>query len=219
MDDWTRRQAEAGESRVLAMESEGRAARAVVTRRPYPAPVEDVWDAIVTPERLERWFLPVSGELREGGRYQLEGNAGGVINRCEAPTLLAVTWEMQDGIGWVNVKLDARDESGCVMTLEHITHEGPGFLTFWEQFGPGALGVGWDIGLRGLADHLRGEGDPLIGDEAVWVASDDGQGFLRIACDGWVTAEVEFGTDAAQAQQAGARTFAFYTGADEGGAG
>ena len=91
MDDWTRRQAEAGESRVLAMEWEGRTARAVVTHRPYPAPVEDVWDAIVTPERLQRWFLPVSGELREGGRYQLEGNAGGVINRCEAPTLLAVT--------------------------------------------------------------------------------------------------------------------------------
>lgn len=214
MDDWTRRQAEAGERDVVAMEWEGRAARAVVTRRGYPTTVEDLWDAIVTPERLQRWFLPVSGELREGGRYQLEGNAGGVINRCEAPNLLAVTWEIQGGIGWVNVKLEALGESSCVMTLEHIAHDEPEFLGFWEQFGPGSLGVGWDLGLLGLADYLRAPGKPLIEDEAAWAASEDGQEFLRIACDGWAAAEVQFGTDAAQAQQAGARTFAFYTGTD-----
>jgi uncharacterized protein YndB with AHSA1/START domain len=43
----------------------------------YAAPVEDVWDACTNPARIPRWFLPVSGELRLGGRYQLEGNAGG----------------------------------------------------------------------------------------------------------------------------------------------
>ena len=31
------------------------------------------------PERIPRWFLPVSGDLRLGGRYQLEGNAGGEV--------------------------------------------------------------------------------------------------------------------------------------------
>ena len=57
--------------------------RTVVLRRRYPAAVEDVWDAITDPERIGRWFLPVDGDLRPGGHYQLEGNAGGTILRCE----------------------------------------------------------------------------------------------------------------------------------------
>jgi uncharacterized protein YndB with AHSA1/START domain len=37
--------------------------------RSYPAELADVWDACTNPERIPRWFLPVSGELKEGGRY------------------------------------------------------------------------------------------------------------------------------------------------------
>ena len=33
----------------------------------YRAPIDDVWDAFTSAERLPRWFLPVSGELRLGG--------------------------------------------------------------------------------------------------------------------------------------------------------
>src|SRR5690606_5977759 len=68
-------------------------ARTVVLQRTYDAPIEDVWDAITNPERIPRWFMPVSGDLREGGRFQLEGNAGGEILQCKAPDLLKVTGE------------------------------------------------------------------------------------------------------------------------------
>src|SRR5919112_3698868 len=51
--------------------------KAVVLRREYEAPIDEVWDAITSPARISRWFLPVSGDFRVGGRYQLEGNAGG----------------------------------------------------------------------------------------------------------------------------------------------
>src|SRR6185437_4008593 len=67
--------------------------RTVTIARGYAAPVEDLWDACTTPERIARWFLPVSGDLREGGRYQLEGNAGGTIERCDPPHAFAATWE------------------------------------------------------------------------------------------------------------------------------
>ena len=33
------------------------------------AAIDDVWDACTNPERIPRWFLPVSGDLRLGGRY------------------------------------------------------------------------------------------------------------------------------------------------------
>ena len=47
--------------------------------RPAQASVafEDVWAAFASPDRLGRWFLPVSGDFRLGGSYQFEGNAGG----------------------------------------------------------------------------------------------------------------------------------------------
>ena len=45
----------------------------------YDAPIDDVWDALTNPERIGRWFLPISGDYRLGGRYQFEGNAGGEI--------------------------------------------------------------------------------------------------------------------------------------------
>ena len=51
----------------------------------YPAPIDDVWDALTSAERLPRWFLPVSGDLRLGGRYAIEGNASGTVETCDAP--------------------------------------------------------------------------------------------------------------------------------------
>jgi uncharacterized protein YndB with AHSA1/START domain len=46
-------------------------ARCVIVAQTYAAPIEQVWDAITNPERIPRWFLPVSGDLRLGGRYQI----------------------------------------------------------------------------------------------------------------------------------------------------
>ena len=67
-------------------------ARAIRLRRTYDAPIEDVWDALTDPERIGRWFLPISGDYRIGGRYQFEGNAGGEIVACERPHRLRATW-------------------------------------------------------------------------------------------------------------------------------
>ena len=62
-------------------------ARSTLTRS-YATTVEDLWDAATSKERIPRWFLPVSGRLELGGRYQLEGNAGGTIRHCERPSYL-----------------------------------------------------------------------------------------------------------------------------------
>ena len=88
----TRRAVEAGRSEGGMGRRVGDQDRAVRLRRRYDAPVEDVWDACTSPDRIGRWFLPVTGDFRPGGRYQLEGNAGGEIRRCEPPRLLRVTW-------------------------------------------------------------------------------------------------------------------------------
>src|SRR5947207_12183574 len=93
-------------------------ARTAQLRRTYDASIEDVWDAITDPDRVSRWFLPVNGHLRPGGRYQLQGNAGGEILRCEPPRLLRVSWIFgepdPDGISEVEVRLSEDAGGGTV---------------------------------------------------------------------------------------------------------
>src|SRR5918994_2392554 len=75
----------------------------VELRRTYGAPPEDVWDSCTNPERISRWFLPISGDLRLGGRFQLQGNAGGEIKECRQLRRLAVTWEFESDVSLVAV--------------------------------------------------------------------------------------------------------------------
>jgi uncharacterized protein YndB with AHSA1/START domain len=73
---------------------DGAQTRIAVARRTYRTDQADLWDALTNAERIPRWFLPISGDLEPGGRYQFEGNAGGVVERCDEPEFFAVTWEM-----------------------------------------------------------------------------------------------------------------------------
>src|SRR6201984_27978 len=84
---------------------DGTATKIAGARRGYPAPQAALWDALTNAERIPRWFLPVSGDLRVGGRYQLEGNAGGVVERCEEPESFAVTWEFSRVVSWLGGRL------------------------------------------------------------------------------------------------------------------
>lgn len=81
------------ECSVSCMECDGQAARVVSVARSYATTVEDLWDAATRADRIARWFLPVSGSLELGGRFQLEGNAGVAITHCEPPSYLGLTWE------------------------------------------------------------------------------------------------------------------------------
>ncbi len=145
-------QREVGSGRIAA--GDGRAIR---LRRTYEAPIEDVWDALTTPERIARWFLPISGDYRVGGRYQLEGNAGGEILTCERPNKFRVTWVYGDvtdpaSVSELEVRLAPAGEGSTTLELEH-TAVVPDEV--WAQFGPGAVGIGWDQGLLGLSLYLR----------------------------------------------------------------
>lgn len=197
---------------VEGRDHEGKPARAVVATRTYDTDAQDLWDAITNPERLPRWFLPVEGDLRLGGRYQLKGNAGGAITRCEAPRRLDVTWEYAGEVSWVNVTLEPKARDRTLLTLEHIAHVDVK-PEFWDQFGPGAVGVGWDLALNGLTLHLEtGKTLDHVEMEA-WSMSAEGKAFVTASSDDWCRASIAYGTPEAAARAAAARTTAFYTGA------
>lgn len=185
----------------------GRATKIVVARRTYPTGQADLWDALTNAERIPRWFLPVSGELKVGGRYQLKGNAGGVVESCDELESFAVTWEFGGMMSWLTVTL-APDGRGTRLELAHEAHVDP---DMWGQFGPGAVGVGWDLGLIGLGLHIE-SGEQVDRATAVtFPASPEGLEFVRRAAAGWADAAVKDGDDRGRANEAAARTVAFYT--------
>jgi len=133
-------------------------ARTALMRRRYDAPVEDVWDACTNPDRINRWFLAVSGDLRPGGRFSLADNASGEILRCEPPRLLHVTWVYGDRpVDEVELRLSAGEDDDTILELEHATVS---TLVEWEgqmfDVIPG-VGSGWEPTLDYLARYLRGE--------------------------------------------------------------
>ncbi|MFF7547511.1 SRPBCC family protein [Streptomyces canus] len=196
--------------RVGTRQVEAGEARTVLLRRTYDAEVADVWDAVTSPERIARWFMPVSGELKVGGRYQLEGNAGGEILECVEPERLRVSWLYGPDPGFSEVELRLTPESGerTVLELEHVAVVPD---DFWDQFGPGAVGVGWDLGLYGLALHLAGGG---LGKEeaATWHTTPEGSAFITGSGEGWGEAYAASGADQETATRTAAATIAFYTG-------
>src|SRR5215469_3369101 len=145
------------------------AARTVVVGRTYDAPIDDLWDACTNPGRIPRWFLPISGELRIGCRYQLEGNAGGTIERCDPPRSFAATWEFGGEVTWIELRLTPETDAGTRFELEHIARIDD---ERWIQFGPGAVGVGWDLTLGGLARYLASAAPVDPAEAAAWSASE-----------------------------------------------
>jgi uncharacterized protein YndB with AHSA1/START domain len=154
---------------------------AVLLRREYDAPADDVWDAVTNPERMNRWFMPVSGDLREGGDFQLEGNASGRILRCDPPRLLRATFGGETSI--VELRLTPDGEGSTRLELEHsvpIEYAGSGAGALY-------VGPGWDGALMGLGLFLAGE----VADDPVAAAnSPEAQEFSRDSVRAW-TAVIE----------------------------
>jgi uncharacterized protein YndB with AHSA1/START domain len=155
-----------------------------VLRRHYDAPALDVWGAITEPDRIRRWFLPLTGDLRAGGSFQLEGNAGGSILHCEEPHRLSVTF------GGPTSTVDVRlTETDGTTTLE-LTHTVPIEIA---RSGAGALfvGPGWDGALMALALFTAGE---VIDDPVAAGNSLEAQEFSRQSVAAWACVIEESGT-------------------------
>ncbi|MEV4261202.1 SRPBCC family protein [Kribbella sp. NPDC049584] len=123
----------------------------VLMRRSYQAEPAEVWDALTDPDRMKRWFMPVSGNLEVGGTFQLEGNAGGEILECEPPKRFKVTFGGPNSL--LELRLLPGADASTELELEHSMSEAP------APGGAGALwvGPGWDGGLLGLALYVTGE--------------------------------------------------------------
>ncbi|MBV9934392.1 MAG: SRPBCC family protein [Actinobacteria bacterium] len=194
------------------VDRDGKACKVVVATRTYPTTIEDLWDAVTSLERIPRWFLPITGDLKVGGRYQFEGNAGGEILSCEPPHRFEVTWEFADQLSWLAIELRAcADGASTELELRHTAAPDE----FWEQFGPGAVGLGWDGALIGLDLHVERGAAVDRAEAQAWMGSANYREFMTAASAGWRDASLAAGTDPAAAEAAWERVTEAYTATPE----
>lgn len=138
-------------------------ARTILMRRWYGAAIGEVWHSCTDPERVARWFMRPEGDLRVGGRFVLEGGAGGEVRRCEPPRLLAASLVYGSRpADEVELRL-APQAGGTVLELEHAsvtTHVEVGgrmvdVLLNDPDSGLWGLGAGWEMCLVALDALLR----------------------------------------------------------------
>jgi uncharacterized protein YndB with AHSA1/START domain len=193
---------------VRNLERDGKPAKAVIASRVYDTDADDLWDALTNQQRLPRWFAPVSGDLKLGGKYQVEGNAGGTITECEPNKKIALTWEFMGGMSWVTITLSPEDE-GTKLELEHVAPIDP----HWEKFGPGAVGVGWDLSFMGLARHLAEPSADKPAEAAEgWFASQEAKEMIRTASGDWGRADIAGGENRDDGLARAELTRKFYSG-------
>lgn len=193
---------------VSEREHEGKPRRVVTATRTYATSPEDLWDAITRPERLARWFSTVTGDLCLGGRFKTTDSVSGTVTACDPPKTLAVTWEAWGDVSWVEVELTPAPDGGTSLKVEHILSCRFFDRLHWRRFGAGATGVGWELWLLGLGQHVS---TSSTFDLNGWSTSVEGKHFLKRASDDWCRAEIASGESSAKANKRAARAFSFYS--------
>jgi len=128
---------------------------AVVFHRYYPKPIEKVWAALTTPERLSDWLAQAEIESRPGGTMRLTWNGQyhmeGRVIAWEPPHTFAWSWPLDDRETIVRFELQA-DGDGCLLTLTHsgLARNGNG----------SGVRAGWHAHLDGLPAAIDGRATP-----------------------------------------------------------
>ena len=135
--------------------------------------------------RIARWLGQISGDLRLGGTFQLEGNADGDILECERPHRFRVTFGSETS--FLEVRLSPDGDGATTLELEHTVP------IEMAESGAGAMwvGPGWDGAMMGLSLHLAGE---AIGDPVAGANTPEALAFSKEAVQKWADAVEASGT-------------------------
>ena len=186
---------------------DGKPAAAVTLSRTFDTNIHDLWDAVTNSERLPSWFTNVTGDLKLNGRYHVQDNASGTITKCEPQSHVTLTWEFAGDTSWVELHFASETPDRARLTLTHTSI----LSDFWDTYGPGATGVGWEMAFLGLALYTS-DPDFKKPDEMKFATSPEGIAFITRSSNTWAKAAINAGTDPEKAQTAANQTTAFYTG-------
>jgi uncharacterized protein YndB with AHSA1/START domain len=125
----------------------------VVFRRRYAKPIEKVWAAVTTPERLADWLAEAEIEPRVGGKVRFTWTSAnhsmeGKVVAYDPPRIFAWTWPLDDRDTVVSFELEP-DGDGCWLTLTHAGLDPKGKRG-------GGVRAGWHAHIEGVADAIEG---------------------------------------------------------------
>lgn len=147
-----------------------------------------IWDALTDPARLETWYGAVDGDLVEGGRFHLGSGAVGSILEVEAPHKLSLTWEVDGSVDPLLLRVDPEDDGTSRVSIHHTALMD---RAVFDEFGPGAVAIGWEIALQALRSEIEGGTAPT----RAWLDSEEGQAQLRAWSIRWAAEAVAAGVD------------------------
>jgi uncharacterized protein YndB with AHSA1/START domain len=130
-------------------------ARVAVFTRTYETTIDDLWDACTDPERLKRWYVPVTGDFRVGGTFEQVNMGSGKIVACEAPSLLKLS--LGNGVDEIEMRLSPGPEDGTTrLELQHATTLDAHNIGGEMYDAIFCMGGGYYPRLLALDMHLRG---------------------------------------------------------------
>jgi hypothetical protein len=97
------------------------------------------------------------------------------------------------GSSEVEVRLTRITDDETALELAHAAVVPP---EMWDRYGPGAVGVGWDLTVLGLSRHLDSGADMSTEDKEAWGRSDEGRDFMSGSADAWRVAHEASGVPA-----------------------
>ena len=121
----------------------------------YDTGIDDLWSAIIDPDRLARWYGRVEGDLRLGGEFRLFVHASGWdgvgrVEACEPPRRLQVrTRESAEPYEEVVEATLTPDGDQTILVIE-----ARGMPLDKVAF----YGAGWQLHAEDLAAYLAGRG-------------------------------------------------------------
>ena len=130
---------------------------------------------------------------------------------CERPSFIAVTGEMMGGVSWVDLSF-APEGTGKRVTVRHTAGTADLPAAMWDQFGPGAVGSGWEGGFLRLEMTLNTPDAPRDPALATWHAKPEGRAFFTDSAKAWAKAAIAGGEDAEKMRATMPNLIAFYTG-------
>ncbi|GAA4917034.1 SRPBCC domain-containing protein [Nesterenkonia rhizosphaerae] len=131
----------------------------------------DAWSAVTQPERVARWFAPITVDGQEWITYWDDGReyAKGEIRQCEPQRLLELTWHASDDTKplaetLLRVTLE-EDDAGVLLTLEHkdlqaadFSQYAPGWHAYLDRLAEGDPDLDWSQRYH----QLRSQYEPLL---------------------------------------------------------
>ncbi len=148
-----------GRTRVLGSLRSADGAGVVRIEDRYDTDIDDLWSALVDPQRIVRWYGQVEGDLRLGGHFTLYVPGAGIhalgqVEACEPPRHLRVTTRETDesAVGGEVPPFDQTIEA--TLTGE----DGQTVLVIEARGMPvdkiAFYGAGWQIHAENLATYL-----------------------------------------------------------------